>query len=76
MATERIVDLANQRYADREFEGPLPESTAAAEQAQRQRRETALGRLRRRVREKPSPRTFLTLSDLTDLLIVLGEDDW
>jgi hypothetical protein len=76
MATERIVDLENQRYADREYEGLVPESAAAAEEASRERQALALARLRKRVREPASPRTFLTLSDLTDLLIVLGVDDW
>jgi len=76
MATEHIVDLEHQRYADREYEGELPESDGAAEQAKAERQGAALTRLRRRVREPASPRTFLTLSDLTDLLIVLGADDW
>jgi hypothetical protein len=76
MATERIVDLENQRYADRPYEGPLPASGAAEAQARAHRQHLALDRLRKRVREPPSPRTFLTLSDLTDLLIVLGVDDW
>jgi hypothetical protein len=76
MAGERVIDLEHQRYADRPYEGPVPESTALAEAAVAERRSAALTRLRRRVREKPSPRTFLTLSDLVDLLIVLGEDDW
>jgi hypothetical protein len=77
MATERIVDLEHQRYADREYEGQVPESTAAAEQAARERRAAAVARLRRRVRELPGQGVkFLTRSDLTDLLIVLGEDDW
>jgi hypothetical protein len=76
MATERIVDLENQRYADREYTGTLPLSGAAEAQAQAERQHAALGRLRGRVREPASPRTFLTLSDLTDLLIVLGVNDW
>jgi hypothetical protein len=75
--TERVIDLANQRYADREYEGELPESTAADERYREQRREMALARLRRRVRETPGRGVkFLTRSDLTDLLIVLGKDDW
>lgn len=76
MATERIVDLANQRFADREYAGPLPVSGSAEEAARIKRQHEALGRLHKRVREPASPRTFLTLSDLTDLLIVLGVDDW
>ena len=76
MASERIIDLENQRYADREVPDaavivPDPEEAARAE-----RQQAALSRLRRRVREKPGPRTFLALADLTDLLIVLGLDDW
>jgi hypothetical protein len=77
MATERVIDLEHQRYADREYEGVLPESAAAAEQAARQRQALALARLRRRVRETPGRgQLFLSRSDLTDLLIVLGVDDW
>lgn len=77
MATERIVDLENQRYADREYEGPLPLSGAAEEAARAERQHAALARLRRRVRELPGKgQHVLTRSDLTDLLIVLGVDDW
>jgi hypothetical protein len=76
MASERVIDLGNKRYADREYTGELPPSTAAAEQAARQRRELALARLRRRVREPPGGQVWLTRSDLLDLLLVLGEDDW
>jgi hypothetical protein len=77
MATERVIDLANQRYADRPYEGELPASTAAAEQARADRRAAAVARLRKRVREYAGrPRGCLDRSDLTDLLIVLGEDDW
>ncbi len=77
MAIERLIDLEHLRYADIPVTRVLPESTAAADQAQRERREMARTRLRRRVRETPGRGVkFLTRSDLTDLLIVLGEDDW
>jgi hypothetical protein len=77
MATERIIDLANQRYADVTYEGPLPVSGAAEEQRRAERQHEALARLRRRVRELPGQgQLFLSRSDLTDLLIVLGVDDW
>jgi hypothetical protein len=74
---ERIVDLENRRYADREYAGELPGSGAAEAQARADRRQQAVTRLRRQVRARPGQRgVFLTLSDLTDLLIVLGLDDW
>jgi hypothetical protein len=76
MATERIVDLENQRYADRPYEGPLPASGAAEAQAKGERQQLALGRLRKRVREPPGGQIWLSRSDLLDLLIVLGADDW
>jgi hypothetical protein len=77
MATERVIDLEHQRYADREYEGALPESTAADEEARERRREMARSRLRKRVRELPGQgQLFLSRSDLTDLLIVMGADDW
>jgi hypothetical protein len=76
MATERFIDLEHLRYADIPVTRVLPPSTAAAEQARAERQEAARARLRRRVRQQPGPRVWLTLSDLTDLLILLGEDDW
>jgi hypothetical protein len=76
MATEHIVDLEHQRYADREYEGELPESGGAAEQAKAERQGAALTRLRKRVREPPGGQIWLSRSDLLDLLIVLGADDW
>jgi hypothetical protein len=77
MATERVIDLANRRYADVAYEGPVVLSGAAEEQARAERQQLALSRLRKRVRAKPGTRgVFLGLPDLTDLLIVLGLDDW
>jgi hypothetical protein len=76
MATEHIVDLEHQRYADREYEGPLPENTGAAEQAKAERQALAVARLRKRVREPPGGQIWLSRSDLLDLLIVMGADDW
>jgi hypothetical protein len=76
MATERVIDLEHQRYADREYEGVLPESTAADEEARERRREMASSRLRKRVREPPGGQIWLSRSDLLDLLIVMGVDDW
>jgi hypothetical protein len=76
MATERIIDLAGRRYADREYDGPLPVTGAAEEQARQERQMMALARLRRRVRERTGGRDHLDRSDLTDLLLVLGVEDW
>jgi hypothetical protein len=77
VASERIVDLEHKRYADREFDGELPESATAAEAHRERRRAQARARLRRRVRERPgSPGVTLYRADLVDLLILLGEEDW
>jgi hypothetical protein len=79
MPTERVIDLEHQRYADREYMLPLVPSVAAAEQAGRDRREQALARLRKRVRERPGEAggsLWLDRTDLLDLLLVLGEADW
>jgi hypothetical protein len=64
---ERVIDLDCQRYADREYDGPLPVSTAAEEQAAARRRERALARLREKAAADPV---------VADLLIVLGLDTW
>jgi hypothetical protein len=72
MAVERIIDLENSRYADREYEGRLPASSAPGEQARRVRREKTLGRLRARARGGGS---WLTSRDLADLLTVLELDE-
>lgn len=71
MATERIVDLANKRYADRPYEGPLPLSGAAEAEARAAGQHAALARLRERVHETGAPQ-YLTRSDLSDLLTLLG----
>lgn len=77
MATERIIDLAGCRYADREWQGPLPEPDASGETGAARRRREATARLRRRVREQISvPRPYLDRADLVDLLLVMGEGDW
>lgn len=76
MAVERIIDLQRQRYADREYEGPLPESTAAAEAYAQARRERARDRLVKRIKEPVGGRASLDRSDLIDLLLLLGVDDW
>ena len=77
MATERVIDLENCRYDDREFAGEQPASLAAEEEHRRRRRDRALARLRRRVRERPgSQRAVLYRADLVDLLILMGEEDW
>lgn len=75
MATERIIDLENQRFADRPYEGVII-GPDPAERAKAERQELALARLRRRVREPLGGTAFLDRSDLLDLLIVLGLDDW
>lgn len=77
MATEHIVDLGNQRYADREYEGALPESGARAEEWERKRLARARARLCGRVKEKPGTGLmYLDRSDLLDLLLLLGVHDW
>lgn len=77
MVTERVIDLAHQRYADREYAGELPQSTAGEDQHRRRRRDLARARLLRRVRERPgSARVGLYRADLVDLLILMGEEDW
>lgn len=76
MAVERIIDLENQRYADREYEGRLPVSAAPEEAAHAERQHAALARLRTRVHEAAwKPRAVLDRSDLADLLIVMGADE-
>jgi hypothetical protein len=46
MATERIIDLACQRYADREYTGILPPPSGLVDDYLRVRRAEALTRLR------------------------------
>jgi hypothetical protein len=67
VATERIIDLEHQRYADREFEGPLPLSGAAEAAARDERQRRAL--LRLKIRAAGGDDT------LADLLTVLGLDE-
>lgn len=74
MATERVIDLEHQRYADREYEGVLPESTAAAEQARAERRAVALSRLRERA-HRDTGALALDKLDLQNLLTALGLDE-
>lgn len=76
MARELVIDLEQQRYADREYEGELPLSVVAEEEHQRTRRDRARERLRRRVRERGAPGGMLYRADLVDLLILIGEEDW
>jgi hypothetical protein len=66
MAVEHVIDLGQRRYADREYEGTLPVSAAAAEQEQRSRRRAALLRLKIRSAADPV---------VSDLLIALGLDE-
>lgn len=75
MATEHVIDLEHQRYADVAYAEILPDSTAAEEQARAERAEASLGRLRRRVRGGAEETRLLTRADLKDLLIVLGLDE-
>jgi hypothetical protein len=73
MATERVIDLENHRYADREYAGEIPVSTAARdEEARAEYRACALASLRQRA---ASGGNWLTTSDLRDLLIVIGTDE-
>jgi hypothetical protein len=67
MATERIVDLERQRYADREFEGPLPVSGSLEEAQRASRQRLALARLR------ASAAQHHELA--RDILILLGLDE-
>jgi hypothetical protein len=76
MAIEHVIDLERQRYADREYEGPLPEPAGAAEEYQRARRERARARLVKRIKEPIGGRSSLDRSDLIDLLLLMGVDDW
>lgn len=67
MATERVIDLENQRYADRPYEGPLPLSGTAEAQARAHRQHLALARLKIRAAGGDDA--------LADLLTVLGLDE-
>lgn len=67
MATERIVDLENQRFADRPYEGVIQLGPAAAEQAKAYRQEQALARLRARAAQHDE--------FARDVLILLGLDE-
>jgi hypothetical protein len=72
MATEHIVDLEHQRYADRPYEGEISPSCAAEEQAQAAGRQDALSYLRNRVNGAAGGPFYLTTADLASLLTVLG----
>jgi hypothetical protein len=72
VATEHVIDLEHQRYADREYAGSLPESTAAAELAREKPQREALARLRCRMTDLACRPLHLDTSDLADLLILLG----
>jgi hypothetical protein len=76
MAIERVIDLERQRYADREYEGPLPPSAGEAERYAKARRARARDRLVRRIKEPVDGRSSLDRSDLIDLLLLMGVDDW
>jgi hypothetical protein len=76
VATERVIDLQGQRYADREYEGPLPPSAGESEAYARARRGRARDRLVRRIKEPIGGRSSLDRSDLIDLLLLMGVDDW
>jgi hypothetical protein len=67
MGTERVIDLANQRYADRPYEGPLPVSGSAEEAARAAKQRRAL--LRLKIRAAGGDDT------LADLLTILGLDE-
>ena len=66
MAVERVIDLENRRFADREFDGEQPASTAGEEARQADRRRLALARLKIRAAAGDVM--------LADLLTVLGLD--
>jgi hypothetical protein len=74
MATERVIDLEHQRYADREYEGELaPSAVAAAEAAKAEQQHRALVRLR--AVASSSGAHPVTTVQLADLLTVLGLDE-
>lgn len=64
MATERVIDLANQRYADRPYEGPLPPSGAAEEQERAERQRAAFLRLQERAATDPVVADILAMLDV------------
>jgi hypothetical protein len=66
MATERVIDLASQRYADRPYEGELPPSAAAAERRRAQVVRAAAARVR--ARAEAGDRLA------ADVLVLLGLD--
>lgn len=70
MATERIIDLANQRYADRPYEGPLPVAAWPEERERQLRQENALELLKLRL--LGSGPDLLDRTDLRNILTVLG----
>jgi hypothetical protein len=67
MATERIVDLAHQRYADRPYEGVIQAGPSAEEQARARRQQAALARLRARAAQHNEM--------AADILALLGLDE-
>lgn len=72
MPTEHIVDLENQRYADREFTGTAPVIAESREQAERgMRQANALNLLKLRLYSGPEQ---LDRQDLRNILTVLGLD--
>ena len=75
MATERVIDLEHSRYADREYEGSRPESPAAQEARDGQRRADALARLRAVASDRRNDGAAITGAQLRDLLTVLGLDE-
>lgn len=75
MATERVIDLEHQRYADLPYEGVLPVPASTAEAGRTAEQARALEFLRGRV-SGANPGPFgLTLADLASLLTVLGLDE-
>lgn len=73
MAVERVIDLENHRYADREYAGEIPAGPQDRdEQARAEYRACALAGLRARACVDGA---LLTTGDLRDLLIVMGADE-
>jgi hypothetical protein len=71
MPTERVVDLENSRYADRESEAVPAASGSLAEAERAAAQLEALARLRARVARHGAD-IYLTTTDLADLLLMLG----
>lgn len=71
MATEHIVDLENQRYADRPFDGPAPVVAWDSLREREMHQANALNLLKLRLHSGPDQ---LDRADLRNILQALGLD--